>query len=293
MSSASPPFFFVIPLHGEAPYAHLAVESAISQVEPPVRVVLIRDDNYDDSDLLSKFPHGSIEYQKAHTWGIAANWNNALDYVTDGYCTILHQDDVLHPQYASVITTLFREHPDAAAFAGAWTINTSGRRIFSLADFVKTLLRPRGPIVRLRGETGLVSIVRGNWIFCPTVCYNLTKPFPWRFRAEYEMVLDLDMYLQILLHGGAIVGTHRPLYYYRRHSGSTTSQLTQSLGRFQEEVVYYQKMSRLLNEQGYGRAASVCRRRVILRLHIISVALTAIIAGDLRRFFNLFVLATT
>jgi hypothetical protein len=148
-------------------------------------------------------------------------------------------------------------------------INEVGEPIFSLPDEVKKVIRPKtqDDIVTV-GEEGLQSLMRGAWIFCPTLCFRKSKFPSDGFSQRWRMVLDLDLTSRVLLSGGVLVGTPRVSYRYRRHATNQTSLLTAELTRFREEIAILDEVADECDLHGWSHAARIARRKMIVRLHL-------------------------
>ncbi len=232
---------------------------------------LVCDDSLDGSaaDVVESLNDSRFVLHRNPTnLGMAENWNLCLALAQTPYVTLLHADDELLPNYSGVMPKLLDEHPDAVAgFCETRIIDARGRPCFSLADHVKTYLRPRG-LVRLQGESGLRTVLRGNFIMCPTVCYRrgaLPKP---TFNPAWRFVLDFDLFTRLLLNGFALVGTPQVAYAYRRHEGNATTEYTRTLLRFQEESRLYSELAEAALARNWNSAAQMARRKRIIRLHL-------------------------
>ena len=69
----------------------------------------------------------------------------------------------------------------------------------------------------------LVSLLRGNWTYFPSLCWRRDLVTSIGFRPRYGVVLDLGLLLDVLASGGDLLvlpGTH---FRYRRHANSASS----------------------------------------------------------------------
>lgn len=206
--------------------------------------------------------------------GLASCWNEGLSHLLAqgdfSAISIVHADDVLESDYVKETLDAHARHPDAVAIHSAVSvIGGSGRICFSLEDVVKRILRPGNltPEMRSFGDRGLARLLRGNFIFCPTLSFKpevITLPL---FDAEFEQVLDLELTSRLLLDGKTIVGLKRRLYRYRRHATNLTAHHNLSGIRFQEEVCLYRELEKRCREAGFTRSASVARKMLIIKLH--------------------------
>jgi hypothetical protein len=162
-------------------------------------------------------------------------------------------------------------HPKATAVhCRTVIIDEHGNKTLSLPDMVKKIVRPRGKKnVVTYGELGLWSLAKGQWIFCPTMCYRKSLIPSGNFSNDWKMVLDLELMSRILLNGGSIVGSPVEAYRYRRHSDNQTVELTNSDKRFEEEIKLLDIISKQCSNHGWDRAAKSAHRKSVVRFHML------------------------
>jgi glycosyltransferase involved in cell wall biosynthesis len=209
-------------------------------------------------------------FRQPKNLGLAGNWNACLDAATTDLVTLLHADDELRPNYADLMMRSAIANPTATAFfCQADVIGPDSRPVFSLPDRVKRFLIPSvRETVYIRGERGLAQLLMGNFIMCPTLCFRKSRLMETRFAPRWRMVLDLDLYARLLLAGETLVGLPEVAYAYRRHSANMTSQLTASLVRFEEEIALYDELRQTCATRKWHRAASIARRKAIIKLNL-------------------------
>jgi GT2 family glycosyltransferase len=272
--AGGPRLTFAIPYRSHSRWLIEAVESVLAQTSSRW-LLRIYDDNpaepLDPAILESYLVDPRIEYSANQTrLGMGGNWNQCLDRCSTELLTILHADDCLLPNYLQLMLDVFERDDSAwAAFCQAEIIDEKGRRTWSLPDRVKRFLRPGGAEHRLSGESAADALLRGNFIMCPTVCYRMERIGGRRFDSDWNMVLDLDFYLRVLLDGGALCGSDAVAYRYRRHAASQTARLNESLQRFEEEAALYRQYAVTLDQQGWHQAAATARRCHIVKLHLV------------------------
>jgi glycosyltransferase involved in cell wall biosynthesis len=235
-------------------------------------------------DVVADIGGGRIRYvRNERNLGLAGNWNRCLELAEQDLVTIFHADDELRPEYVVGVLDAHAAFPDAVAvYTGAQVIGSAGTPVFSFPDEVKRFTRPRahGGYIRVAGERGLASLLRGQHIFCPSLSYKRSRlPIP-AFSARWRQVTDLDLLARILLEGGLLVGVPTPSYRYRRHESSQTALLTASLDRFHEEFSVYDEIAQEARVRGWDRAARTARRAAIVRLHLLYRALEGVIGRD-------------
>ena len=264
---------FAIPFYANAALLRRALESVLAQTLGDFRALVIDDGGPEPeaAELVHSFRDGRLSYRRnARNLGLAGNWNLCLDAAPTDLVTLLHADDELLPGYAELMTGAAERWPGAAAlFCQARIIGADGRPVFSFPDFVKRFLIPsvRRPVV-IRGEEGLARLLRGNFIMCPTLCYRKSRLRKARFDARWRMVLDLDFTARLLLAGEVLVGLPEVAYSYRRHAANQTSELTESLVRFEEEAALLEELADACDARRWRRAARAGRRKTIIQLHL-------------------------
>lgn len=259
-----------IPFHSDVGYLRRAVASVLRQTSDAWRLI-IRNDN-PNVDLGDEFTHPRITcLWAADGRGMVANWNACLDLADTELVTLLHGDDELEPTYVETMLTLAQENPDAAAFfCNAVVIDEQGEPFFSFPDWYKRLLTPdaKNGLVRLQGEPGVRTLLRGNFIFCPSLCFVRRRLGPVRFEPRWQMVQDLELTIRLLCSGETLLGAEASAYRYRRHRANATVAHTASLLRFDEEAALYEVVAQQCAGKGWEAAARMARRKTVLKLNL-------------------------
>ena len=291
------PVTYAIPYYRGLTYLEYAIQSVFNQKNPNWKLLVIDDQGGEDAEsLVHSFSDDRLTYvRNESTLGMSSNWNKALSLVTTELVTILHADDELLPNYTDVVTSLMEEHPEATAVhCRTEIINEHGNKTFSLPDMVKKIVRPHGKNnVVTYGEHGLWSLTKGQWIFCPTMCYRQSLIPSGHFSNDWKMVLDLEFMCRILLAGGSIVGSPVVAYRYRRHSNNQTVELTNSDKRFEEEIKLLDIISGQCSDRGWDRAARSAHRKTVIRFHMLYQCLRCLGNLKMTRARKLFVAALT
>jgi glycosyltransferase involved in cell wall biosynthesis len=219
--------------------------------------------------------------------GLGKSWNTGLESMKSLHnpdvVTVIHADDELEPNYVSTVLASHEASPDAfAVHTEVHIIDEHGSFRFSFPDFVKAIVRPgssRDEVVSC-GDAGLSRILRGNFVFCPTLSFKTAMcDFPM-FDEEWNMAIDLDLISRSLLSGKTIVGVGDKVYRYRRHGDNLTSRLNKSTERFSEEIKFYRQISQTCEEQGFLTSARVARRMRIVKFHILYQMVKSVLSGN-------------
>ena len=223
-----------------------------------------------------------------HNLGLGKSWNTGLESMKSRYnpdvVAVIHADDELEPNYVSTVLDAHKANPDVFAMhTEVRIIDEKGSFRFSFPDFIKGIVRPgssRDEVVS-RGDAGLSQILRGNFVFCPTLSFKTAMcDFPM-FDEEWNMAIDLDLISRSLLSGKTILGVADKVYRYRRHGGNLTSRLNKSTERFSEEIKFYAQISKTCKYQGFSSSARVARRMWIVKFHILYQMTKSVLTGNL------------
>jgi glycosyltransferase involved in cell wall biosynthesis len=277
-----------IPFYANTDLLAAALASVVAQDTDEWEAVVVDDGPDSDArDVVARVGGDRIRYvRNPANLGLAGNWNRCLELAETELVTLFHADDELRSDYVRRVLEVHRGAPDAAAvFTGATVIGPTGTPIFSFPDEVKRFTRPRahGDRVDVVGEAGLVSLLRGQHIFCPSLAYrrgHLPQP---AFDARWLQVTDLDLLARLLIDGARVVGTTEVAYRYRRHDANQTALLTASLDRFDEEFAIYDEIATRARARGWTRAAATADRARIIRLHAAYQALRSALRRDTRQ----------
>lgn len=264
-----------IPFWGDPELLFETVDSVLAQQNPDW-VLTVIDDCYPDESVaerMSGYTDERIAYVRNETnLGITENYREAIRRADVDYITILGCDDLLHPNYVDVITDAIGRHPAADVIQpGVEVIDEHGDTIRPLADRIKqTVLTPRHGETVLTGEAMATSLLRGDWLYWPSLTFRTDTLRRIDFREGLPIIQDLALLVDIALDGGSLVYTPTVAFSYRRH-GSSASQMTLRDGRrFRGERAYYRTARSLAAAKGWRRTARVARLRLMGRLHALA-----------------------
>jgi Glycosyl transferase family 2 len=285
LRKTQPVLTLAVPYYSRFPLLLAALRSIRDQAFDGCAVLLMDDSPAGLSELelsrvqelmAQRFPLRVVRSRGAE--GMASAWAQCIRLAATDLVTLVHSDDELEPGYAGEMTAFADAHPDASAvFCGARIIGAHGRPVFSFADTYKRWIAPRPGVqgaLELCGEDGVEALLRGNFIFCPTLCYRKSRLPQRLFDPTYKMVLDMEFVIRMLMVGHSVVGLpDRLLYAYRRHDDNATAQLTRDHGRFVEECDFYSKLGGECRRHGYLRASRVAEQKRIIKLNVLYCAI--------------------
>ena len=253
--------------------------SVVNQTSSEWVCVVVDDsgrENRAESTVIS-LVNPKITYIKNETnLGLAKCWNVGLEHITRNFSPtvvgVVHADDVLEPQFVEVALRAHVANPEAVAVHTAVTVvDEENKKRFSFPDFVKFHVAPykHSRSILTSGDAGLASVLRGNFVFCPTVSLKTELISLPLFDPQWNMAVDLELISRLLLNGQTVVGVPDFVYRYRRHRNNLTSQLTDTTARFVEEIRFYKQVVAKCEQKGFVKSAATASRMTMIRLHIL------------------------
>ncbi|OAN41284.1 glycosyltransferase [Microbacterium sp. H83] len=266
-----------VPFWGDPGLLYETVDSVRAQSVQDWRMIVI-DDCYPDASVGEYFAavdDPRIEYVRNEVnLGITENYREAIRRATSPFITILGCDDLMHPRYLEVIRRVIDSAPDVDVIQpGVVVIDEHGTPVSPLVDRVKQgMLAPRrrDGVTVLRGEEMATSLIRGDWLYWPSLTFRTETLKRIDFRDGLPIIQDLALLMDVAFEGGALAYDPEVVFSYRRH-GSSASQKTLLDGRrFRDERTYYRQASSLASQRGWRRTARTATVRLMSRLHAIT-----------------------
>ncbi|MGL4255549.1 MAG: glycosyltransferase family 2 protein [Microbacterium sp.] len=267
----------VIPFWGEPSLLYDTVRSVQEQDDPDWRLVVI-DDCYPDAAVPAFFAElddPRIMYVRNEVnLGITENYREAIRRTDGEFVTILGCDDLLLPHYVSVVRRTIAAVPGADVIQpGVRVIDGEGRIVRPLVDRVKQgVLAPRGGagIAVLTGERMATSLIRGDWLYWPSLTFRTETMRRIDFRDGLPIIQDLALLMDIAFDGGTLAYNPTIAFSYRRHAGSASQKTLLDGRRFRDERSYYALARRLAEQRRWRRTALTARVRLMSRLHAVA-----------------------
>jgi len=266
----------LFPYYGDVTLMKEAVRSVLRQSYGDFRLIVV-DDGYPDPSIPGWFESlgdARISYERNETnLGANANYMKCLGKATNELLVVMGADDVMLPNHLEWLVDRAQRFPEADMFQpGVFVIDQNSAPSNTMVERAKEHYRPKGTGPRLiSGEDAAVSLLRGAWMYFPSLGWRTATMQRIGFRPEYNVVQDLCMVLDILMQGGKLLLDDYATFLYRRHSGSDSSRRALEGTRFDEERAFFRAMAAEMGELGWTRAASVAKRRISSRLHAASL----------------------
>jgi len=267
----------LIPYYGEPRYLHEAIAGVRALDDTDWRLTIV-EDAYPGGAAVERqvaaLGDDRIRYlRNERNVGVNANVHRCIQLAERDRFVITGYDDRVLPNYGKVVAGLLARHPDAALVQPAVAVvDEDGRPHRPLPDRIKALAGPRGRghgtgDVVLEGEPAVASLLRGNWLYTPALCYRREALQRAPFRPGIDAAHDLAFVVDVLLAGGKLVVGGEVCFAYRRHRRSHSSSFARSGVRFEQERRYFDDIGAELRDRGWRRAERSARRRVLSRLN--------------------------
>lgn len=262
----------LFPYYGDVALMKLAVQSVLRQSHTDFRLIVV-DDGYPDESIpgwFASLQDARVSYERnEHNLGANANYRKCVGKVENELVVMMGADDIMLPNYLEWLVTSANAHPEVSIFQpGVVVIDGDGAQSHSLVDQVKNVYRPggHGPRV-LAGEQLACSLLRGAWMYFPSLGWRAEDIAGIGFREGYDVVQDLCLTMDIAMKGGSMLLDDELAFMYRRFAGSDSSVRALSGTRFDEERRFFETMAAEMDALGWSRAARVARAHLSSRLH--------------------------
>jgi glycosyltransferase involved in cell wall biosynthesis len=267
----------LLPYYGDVAMMKQAVESILGQTSPDWTLTVI-DDGYPDESVPGYF--GALAAQDSRitylrneqNLGANGNYRKALTFVRHELAVVMGADDVMLKNYIETVVEAHQQFPSAQIIQpGVEVIDEHNQHAMGLVDKMKHIYAPRvhsrtGRRL-LSGEPLAVSLMRGNWLYFPSVCWRSDALVAMSFREGLNVVQDLALALDLIKAGGCLVVDNTVCFQYRRHRESDSSWRALEGTRFIEEREFFTGMAAEFDAIGWRRAARTARLHLSSRLN--------------------------
>ncbi|OLE29270.1 MAG: UDP-glucose 4-epimerase GalE [Catenulispora sp. 13_1_20CM_3_70_7] len=277
----------LMPYYGDVGLMQEAVRSVLAQRDPHWRLTVVDDGTETGvpewfDELIAEHGTDKIHYRRnATNLGVTENFQKCLTLVTCPLVTMIGCDDRMLPNYIGTVRALMKAFPQVSlAQPGVEVIDDEGAVVEPWVDKVKRRVyapRVQGAAV-LGGEELAVSLLRGNWMYFPAICWRSDVITEVGFDPNLRVVQDLALTLEWVRAGAQIVVSDTVCFQYRRHADSVSSERAYTGTRFTEERDFFLDEAAKMDRLGWRRAARAARLHLSSRLHA-----ATLLPGALRR----------
>lgn len=268
----------MLPRYGRLDLVQDTVRSVLAQDDPHWRLTVVDDSGELPDDGLGAWcaalDEPRVRYRRnERNLGLNRNFQECVSLVEHELAVIIGADDLMLPGYVGTVRRAHAAFPDAAIIQPAVdVVDEHGAPARTLVDLVKRLVyapRVAGPTV-LGGEDLAVSLLRGNWLYFPAICWRSGPLRRTGFREGLSVVLDLALVLDLVLDGESLLVEPTPAFRYRRHRASVSSAHAADGRRFTEERAFFRQTADRMAARGWPRAARTARHHLSSRINALT-----------------------
>ena len=279
----------LMPYYGDVGMMQEAVLSVLAQQDPHWRLTVV-DDGAEPgvpewfAELIAAHGPDKVRYQRNETnLGITENFQKCLSLATHPLITMIGCDDRMLPNYIGTVRALMSAFPQASlAQPGVEIIDGNGDITEPLVDKIKSRVyapRVQGAAV-FSGESLAVSLLRGNWMYFPAICWRTDVITKVGFDPTLRVVQDLALTLEWVRAGAEVVVSDTACFQYRRHAVSVSSERAHSGARFTEERAFFLAEAAKMGDLGWHKAARAARLHLSSRIHAATLLPSAVRSGN-------------
>jgi len=278
----SPSIDVMMPYYGDVAMMRAAVRSVLVQSDPDWHLTVVDDGEAAGvPEWFAALDDPRVDYQRNPVnLGVTGNFRKCVDLAKRDRMVMMGCDDLMLPDYVATVRRLEALSPGAAIVQpGVEIIDGTGRVVGGgLVDRTKRrLYAPQGAGPHLmEGQQLAVNLLRGNWLYFPSICWRTDAVAAVGFREDLEVIQDLDMIVKLVERGERLVAGRHVCFQYRRHSGSESARQAVDGRRFAEARAYFLETADRMQERGWTEAATVARRHRSARLHALTLVPTAL-----------------
>jgi hypothetical protein len=271
-------FDVMIPYYGDAALLQAAVRSVQAQDGDDWRLTVV-DDGREPGvpEWFAGLGDPRVGYlRNPHNLGVTGNFNRCVELARAPHVVLMGCDDLMLPGYLHTVRRALRRSPGAVMVQpGVQVVDAEGRPCTTLTDAAKRWLyapaRVRTAATLLGGEELAAGLLRGNWLYFPSVCWRTEALRRHPFRADLGVIQDLAVVVELLLEGGRLATDPEVCFRYRRHAVSASAAQAATGARFDEAREFFLSTAGRLAAHGWPRAARAARRHWSSRLHALTL----------------------
>ena len=265
-----------LPFYGDVAFMKQTVQSILNQSDPNWKLIVV-DDGYPDETIPSWFAglgDNRVQYQRNQTnLGANGNFQKCLGLLSAEYCLVMGADDLLEPNFVERIHELIIAHPGVSMIhPGVKVIDEKNELISTRSDQIKKSIREsQGSSTVLSGEPLARSLMRGNWMYFPSIVWKTKTIQEIGFRPGFNVCQDLGLAMDLIMQGGKMVLIEDEIFRYRRHQESDSSVKAINGERFKDEKHFFDVMAKDLRKIEWRSASRAARLHSTSRLHAASL----------------------
>ncbi len=269
--TTTPFVHFLLPYYGSVDYLQETVRS-VRQQEGDWRLTIVDDQSpYGDvRPWLDDLEDSRIEYlRNQDNLGLTRNFQRCLSLAVGEYSVFLGDDDRLLPGYVALLQRAHGQFSFDVFQPTVAIIDEQGARVSPLPDRIKSALRPKGNGFHTRsGDKATARLLTGNWTYFPSIAWRTAQIQKFGFSDQLLVTIDLGLLLNVLASDSTLaVHNGMPVFEYRRHAESVSSQQADDGPRFDEERQFFRAQRERFTTLRWTRSARAAQAHVTSRAY--------------------------
>lgn len=269
-------FDVMMPYYGDVSLLKIAVHSVIAQTEQSWRLTVVDDGKAEGvPEWFAELNHPQVRYQRNEAnLGVVGNYRKCVSMLEFEHAVIMGCDDVMLPNYLATVSQVLDQFPEVAIVQpGVQVVDGDGLPYTPLVDQAKQkVYAPRETGRRMMaGERLAVSLLRGDWLYFPSLCWRSDALRKFDFRDGLEIIQDLALVIDLAQAGEGLAVDPTLCFQYRRHKHSVSSTTAAAGSRFSEAKGYFLDVADRMEAQGWPRAAKAARHHFSTRIHALTM----------------------
>jgi hypothetical protein len=266
----------MLPYYGNVGLMQAAVRSVLAQSDPNWRLTVVDDGKEPDvPGWFAELGDERVSYQRnEQNLGVTGNYRKCLGLVREEHFVMMGTDDIMLPEYVATVRGVLKDNPGIGMIQpGVQVIDGDGAPTEGLVDQAKKrLYAPKFQGRKLMGGEELAtSLLRGNWLFFPSICWGTEAVRKAGFRDNLEVTQDLALVIDLLQAGEQMMITDILCFQYRRHAVSISSMQAFTGVRFEEANRFFRDVADRLDAHGWPKAAKASRLHLSSRIHALTM----------------------
>jgi glycosyltransferase involved in cell wall biosynthesis len=211
-NSAEPAVSVVIPTYNQAAYVREAVDSALSQQDVRVELIVVDDGSTDDTAELLASYGDRIVFVRQSNQGTAAARNRGMQLATAEYVAFQDADDYFLPGALTRLAAVLESRADLGAVQGGLMfVDRNGRELRVDEPWRDAPVFDLETCVFNKPVYLQAMLVRKSWV-----------ERVGGFDGAHPVSADVDFLIRLVAEGCAVEWVRSPLACYRRHDENMT-----------------------------------------------------------------------
>ena len=230
----------IIPTYNRSRYLKSAINSVLKQTCQEFDLYILDNCSNDNTrEVVESFSSDKIKYIMNETnLGMVGNWNRALETGSNNFLNILHDDDILEPNFVCKVLDFYEKNSEVIFLHTAVTIiNNENEKIKQQISNYSIIMNGL--------DFFILYLKKGVNIICPSVVIDRSKiPYNVYFDTDLPFTADLNFWIRISKFG-TVGYINEQLLRYRRHEESASASLYRNFDIKIKDRFHYKKFLEL------------------------------------------------